>query len=72
MILKGLISVTEAKETQRTEPRKAGTTGPTQRALDRRSRGLTKPHYRWIVLSNTTLGVLMATINASPSEYIFS
>ncbi|WP_437344781.1 MFS transporter [Streptomyces tubercidicus] len=24
-----------------------------------------RPHYRWIVLSNTTLGVLMATINAS-------
>ncbi|PZS16649.1 MAG: MFS transporter [Pseudonocardiales bacterium] len=23
------------------------------------------PHYKWIVLSNTTLGVLMATINAS-------
>jgi EmrB/QacA subfamily drug resistance transporter len=25
----------------------------------------TSPHYKWIVLSNTTLGVLMATINAS-------
>ena len=23
------------------------------------------PHYKWIALSNTTLGVLMATINAS-------
>ena len=23
------------------------------------------PHYKWIVLSNTTLGMLMATINAS-------
>ena len=23
------------------------------------------PHYRWVALSNTTLGVLMATINAS-------
>ena len=23
------------------------------------------PHYRWIALSNTTLGVLMATINQS-------
>jgi len=25
----------------------------------------TSPHYKWIALSNTTLGVLMATINAS-------
>lgn len=32
---------------------------------DRRARDLAKPHYKWIVLSNTTLGVLMATINAS-------
>src|SRR3978361_2415445 len=23
------------------------------------------PHYRWVALSNTTLGVLMATINSS-------
>jgi len=23
------------------------------------------PHYRWVALSNTTLGMLMATINAS-------
>ncbi|MDX6395781.1 MAG: hypothetical protein QOJ73_6844, partial [Streptosporangiaceae bacterium] len=23
------------------------------------------PHYKWIALSNTTLGVLMATVNAS-------
>lgn len=23
------------------------------------------PHYKWIALSNTTLGILMATINAS-------
>jgi hypothetical protein len=23
------------------------------------------PHYKWIVLSNTTLGMLVATINAS-------
>jgi EmrB/QacA subfamily drug resistance transporter len=27
--------------------------------------GTASPHYKWIVLSNTTLGVLMATINAS-------
>ena len=23
------------------------------------------PHYKWIVLSNTTLGILLASINAS-------
>ena len=23
------------------------------------------PHYRWVALSNTTLGMLLATINAS-------
>ncbi|WP_460992624.1 MFS transporter [Sinomonas soli] len=28
-------------------------------------RDLASPHYKWIVLSNTTLGVLMATINSS-------
>jgi hypothetical protein len=22
------------------------------------------PHYKWVVLSNTTLGILMATINS--------
>ncbi|WP_258067133.1 MFS transporter [Arthrobacter sp. GMC3] len=31
----------------------------------RRTRDLAKPHYKWIVLSNTTLGVLMASINSS-------
>lgn len=32
----------------------------------RRSRDLAKPHYKWIVLSNTPpLGVLLASINAS-------
>src|ERR1700754_5070579 len=33
----------------------------------RRNRGDAEPgpHYKWIALSNTTLGVLMATINAS-------
>ncbi len=29
------------------------------------SRGEISPHYRWVALSNTTLGILMATINAS-------
>ncbi|HEV3309683.1 MAG TPA: MFS transporter [Chloroflexota bacterium] len=27
--------------------------------------GLESPHYKWVALSNTTLGMLMATINAS-------
>jgi MFS family permease len=43
------------------------TTAP-PRALtraDRAARDTAKPHYRWIVLSNTTLGVLMASINMS-------
>ena len=31
----------------------------------RASKDIASPHYKWIVLSNTTLGVLMATINAS-------
>jgi len=31
----------------------------------RRSRGELGPGYKWIALSNTTLGVLMATINSS-------
>jgi EmrB/QacA subfamily drug resistance transporter len=38
------------------------------RMRHRQARGAaatTSPHYKWIVLSNTTLGVLMATINAS-------
>jgi len=35
----------------------AGAPGPTGRALG--------PHYKWIALSNTTLGMLMATINQS-------
>ncbi len=29
------------------------------------ARGAAGPHYKWIALSNTTIGVLMATINAS-------
>jgi len=32
---------------------------------DRRASWPSGPHYKWIALSNTTLGVLMATINAS-------
>ncbi|HVV30731.1 MAG TPA: MFS transporter, partial [Mycobacteriales bacterium] len=36
------------------------TAAPPQQAPDPRG-----PHYRWIALSNTTLGILMATINGS-------
>ena len=35
------------------------------KAASWRVRDLANPHYKWIVLSNTTLGVLMASINAS-------
>lgn len=33
--------------------------------VERAARDTASPHYKWIVLSNTTLGVLMATINMS-------
>ncbi len=36
-----------------------------RRRQDRAARDTASPHYKWIVLSNTTLGVLMATINMS-------
>jgi len=36
----------------------------TQRAHDRRLRPV-GPHYKWVALTNTTLGSLMATIDAS-------
>jgi MFS family permease len=39
----------------------AATTPPPSRALFSREH----PHYKWVALSNTTLGMLMATINAS-------
>jgi len=35
------------------------------RTIGRRNALRDDPHYKWIALSNTTLGVLMATINAS-------
>lgn len=44
----------------------ASTLAPrTQRRRDRVARDIASPHYKWIVLSNTTLGVLMASINSS-------
>lgn len=39
--------------------------GPGPKATARRERDLNNPRYKWVVLSNTTLGILMATINAS-------
>src|SRR5258708_24600698 len=38
--------------------------GYSARRVSRRNRTV-GPHYKWIVLSNTTLGVLMASIDAS-------
>ena len=35
-----------------------------QRTQDRRRRPV-RPHYKWVALTNTTLGSLMATIDAS-------
>src|SRR6266699_4848926 len=43
----------------------AHTDGPARRPLPEEMRMPAGPHYKWIALSNTTLGVLMATINAS-------
>ncbi|WP_286166928.1 MFS transporter [Arthrobacter sp. AQ5-05] len=36
-----------------------------ERTSNRRTQNVENPRYKWIVLSNTTLGVLMASINAS-------
>jgi len=36
-----------------------------ERAQERAERDLRSPHYKWIALSNTTLGVLLATVNQS-------
>src|SRR5690348_4159031 len=36
-----------------------------EQAQARAARDTSSPHYKWVVLSNTTLGVLIATINAS-------
>ncbi|HEY5221737.1 MAG TPA: MFS transporter [Microbacteriaceae bacterium] len=36
-----------------------------RRRQDRAARDIASPHYKWIALSNTTLGVLMASINSS-------
>jgi MFS family permease len=36
-----------------------------ERRQERARRDTASPHYKWVVLSNTTLGVLIATINAS-------
>ncbi|MGH3412601.1 MAG: MFS transporter [Marmoricola sp.] len=36
-----------------------------QQRSERAARDTASPHYKWVVLSNTTLGVLIATINSS-------
>ena len=36
-----------------------------QQRAERARRDTASPHYKWIVLSNTTLGILIATINSS-------
>ncbi|MGA7207067.1 MAG: MFS transporter, partial [Specibacter sp.] len=55
-----------------TEPQVHGTVNAVSKqgsrvsgAAARRERDLDNPRYKWVVLSNTTLGILMATINAS-------
>ncbi|MEX0429655.1 MFS transporter [Nocardioides sp. DS6] len=50
-------AVREQAEVRREEAR--------QRARERAERDVRSPHYKWIALSNTTLGVLLATINQS-------
>jgi MFS family permease len=40
-------------------------TGPAPAAAAPSGRRRRSPHYKWIALSNTTLGVLMATVNSS-------
>ncbi|MGH3784124.1 MAG: hypothetical protein ACRDRO_26770, partial [Pseudonocardiaceae bacterium] len=41
------------------------TAGRQASSLRRRWAGPDSPHYKWVALSNTTLGVLMATMNSS-------
>ncbi|MHB1733089.1 MAG: MFS transporter [Ferrimicrobium acidiphilum] len=44
----------------------ANQTAPEKKSLRERSFKITEhPRYKWVVLSNTTLGILMATINSS-------
>jgi MFS family permease len=48
------------------EQERAGERAPERRKVSRhRSAEELGPHYKWIALSNTTLGLLMATINSS-------
>ena len=44
---------------------KSGVAGTAPAAHAKRGGRQPGPHYKWIALSNTTLGVLMATINQS-------
>ncbi|WP_446666581.1 MFS transporter [Flexivirga sp. B27] len=47
------------------EPSAGQRTARRAKAAERAARETASPHYKWIVLSNTTLGVLIATINSS-------
>src|ERR1700743_3245813 len=44
---------------------KSGATGPGSAAHAKRGGKERRPHYKWIALSNTTLGLLIVTINQS-------
>ncbi|MGH3599285.1 MAG: MFS transporter, partial [Pseudonocardiaceae bacterium] len=46
-------------------PIETSTAGPEAPGLRRRWAGPDSPRYKWVALSNTTLGVLMATMNSS-------
>ncbi|WP_207205323.1 MFS transporter [Microbacterium protaetiae] len=53
------------RETRPTLPRRATLSTRAAARARRAAVRTASPHYRWIALSNTTLGVLMASINAS-------
>jgi MFS family permease len=46
-------------------PRRGRSADRARRRTEREARDTAKPSYKWIVLTNTTLGVLMASINSS-------
>ena len=55
----------EPAPTRTPEPAQTRTQTRAQARADRAARDTARPHYKWIVLSNTTIGTLMATINVS-------
>src|SRR3978361_1696326 len=52
-------------EIDTTKPSSGADTALSETAKRRRTMDHDHPHYKWVVLSNTTLGTLLATINAS-------